>query len=88
MQTQPDPLAGVTTAPPPLRDEAVPDPRSGYVWVGGYWDWINGRHFWVSGRWFPERRGYHWQPSHWILRDSRWHFLAGGWATDSSAEAG
>ena len=26
------------TAPPPLRVEAVPAPRHGYVWVPGYWD--------------------------------------------------
>ena len=74
--------AGVEVAPPPSRDEPVPDPRPGYAWIPGYWDWRGARHVWTVGRWMPERRGYHWQRHRWVLREGRWYLQAGGWASD------
>ena len=41
--------------PPPVRYEAVPAPRLGYVWVPGYWEWRGRRQVWVSGGWILER---------------------------------
>lgn len=65
--------------PPPVRYEAVPVPRRGYVWVPGYWDWRGRRHVWVSGAWVRERSGYAYQPHRWIERDGRWQFERGRW---------
>jgi hypothetical protein len=76
-------LAGVVVdvevAPPPVRVEAVPGPRVGYVWVPGYWDWRGHEHVWVTGRWMHERRGWHYVPEHWVQVGPRWHFEAGHW---------
>ena len=38
-------------APPPMRYEAVPAPRRGYVWAPGYWRPQGHRHAWVAGHW-------------------------------------
>jgi hypothetical protein len=77
-------LAGVVVdvevAPPPVRVEAVPGPRAGYVWVPGYWDWRGHEHVWVTGRWMHERRGWHYVPEHWVQVGPRWHFEPGRWA--------
>jgi len=77
-----DPQSGVRVAPPPARDEPMPEPRAGYVWVPGFWDWGNGRHVWMVGHWIAERRGYHWQRNRWIMREGRWYLQTGGWTAD------
>lgn len=82
MQLFNDHSVALDVAPPPSRDEPVPEPRAGYVWVPGYWDWVNERYFWVAGRWFPERRGYHWLRHRWIFREGRWYLATGGWMAD------
>ncbi len=40
----------VRVAPPPDRYEVVGvAPTPGYVWFGGYWEWVGGRHVWREG---------------------------------------
>ena len=68
------------TAPPPLRVEAVPAPRAGYVWAPGYWDLEGGHHVWRTGHWERERVGYSWVAPTWVQRDNRWYFEQGRWA--------
>jgi len=41
--------------PPPPRYEVIPEPRSGYVWSGGHWQWSGNRHVWIAGNWQAER---------------------------------
>jgi hypothetical protein len=69
----------IEVRPPPARVVVVPDPRVGYVWAPGYWQWDGRRHVWVEGRWLRERRGWHWVPAHWEERRERWHFEPGHW---------
>ncbi len=69
----------VRVAPPALRVEVAPEPRPGYLWVEGHWDWRNGRHEWVGGTWVRERHGYIYNPARWEERDGRWHLDRGGW---------
>jgi len=69
----------VEIAPPDLRVEPVPEPRRGYVWVPGYWEWRNRHHVWISGRWLRERKGYHWVPDGWVEHNGRWHREYGRW---------
>src|SRR6185436_11247156 len=69
----------VRVAPPPPREEVVPEPRRGYVWVNGYWDYSGKRHRWVKGKWVKERRGYHYAQPNWVERDGRWHLDRGNW---------
>ncbi|HEY2144477.1 MAG TPA: YXWGXW repeat-containing protein [Steroidobacteraceae bacterium] len=70
----------IDVAPPVLRVETVPQPRPGYVWAPGYWDWRGHDHVWVGGRWIGERYGYHWVPDRWEQRGPHWHHNPGHWA--------
>lgn len=80
----------VNVAPPPLRYEVVPQPRYGYVWTPGYWDWRaygknyrNGyRHVWVNGYWVGERRGYYYQPHRWVQNNGAWILERSRWDRD------
>ena len=67
------------TAPPPVRFEAVPAARRGYLWVPGYWNARNNRHVWQAGHWERERAGYRYNPPAWTQRDNRWQFERGRW---------
>src|ERR1700689_5601547 len=50
--------AVVTVAPPAPQVEVVGvAPTPGYVWFGGYWNWVGGPHVWVGGHWGPGRPG-------------------------------
>lgn len=66
-------------APPPPRAEAAPEPRRGYVWVQGHWEWRNRHHQWVQGSWLRERRGYHYNQPTWSERNGRWTMDRGQW---------
>jgi hypothetical protein len=66
-------------APPAQRYEAVPAPRSGYVWAPGYWRWEDQRHVWAPGRWMTARPGYYWVADRWQPREGRHHYEAGHW---------
>jgi hypothetical protein len=71
-----------TGVPPPApRVEAVPPPRSGYVWVAGHWGWRNGAHVWIPGHWTAARKGYNWVPAHWVeMPNGHWRYVDGHWA--------
>ena len=63
----------VAVAPPAPQYEAVGvAPVAGYIWIGGFWNWVGGRHVWVGGHWEAPRPGYHWVPH-------RWEPVGGGW---------
>jgi hypothetical protein len=66
-------------APPPPRQEAVPNARRGYVWVPGYWNARGNRHVWQAGHWERSRAGYSYAQPNWIQRDNRWQFERGRW---------
>ena len=70
----------VTTAPPPPRVEVygVP-PQPGFIWIGGYWNWVGGRHEWVGGHWEAPRRGYRYVPHRWVHERDGWHLSEGHW---------
>ena len=75
---------GVRSAPPSPRSETVPEPRRGYHWVPGHWEWRsdNRRYKWVSGHWVRERRGYVYRQPSWEERNGRWHMTRGSWDRD------
>jgi hypothetical protein len=73
--------AVVTVAPPAPQVEVIGvAPVPGYVWFGGYWDWVGGRHVWVGGHWGPGRPGYHWVPHAWVHAGGGWRMAPGHWA--------
>ena len=71
----------VPVAPPPLPQEIIGvAPAVGYIWIGGYWNWVGGRHVWVPGRWEAPRPGYHWVPHRWVQAGPHWRLTGGYWA--------
>jgi WXXGXW repeat (2 copies) len=70
----------VMVAPPAPRVEVVGvAPNPGYVWIGGYWNWVGGRHVWVPGRWDRGRAGYHWESHAWVREGDGWRMRPGHW---------
>jgi hypothetical protein len=69
----------IGSAPPAPRYEAIPAPRSGYVWAPGYWNLQNDRHVWMEGRWEPVRSGYQYQRAEWERQNDGWRLNRGGW---------
>lgn len=73
--------AVITVAPPVPQIEVVGvAPTPGYVWFGGYWDWVGGRHVWIGGHWGPGRAGYRWVPHTWVRYGGGWRMHPGYWA--------
>src|SRR5829696_1586910 len=72
----------VRVAPPPPRQEVVPEARRGYLWVPGYWDWRGRRHVWVNGHWERARRGYAYRAPEWVQEGDRWRLRRGAWDRD------
>ncbi len=76
----------IKVAPPAVRVERAPAPRSDMIWIPGYWDWQHHRHVWVEGRWERDRPGYRWERSQWVSHNGRWILVRGYWTkTHSSA---
>ena len=72
--------------PPATRYEAVPAPRSGYVWAPGYWRWQNERHVWTTGHWIEERPGSRWVADRWEPREGRHYYSPGHWETAAARD--
>ena len=69
----------LNVAPPPVRYEAVPAARHGYVWSPGYWNAQNNKHVWKSGHWEHDRAGYRYAQPTWSQHDDRWQLNRGHW---------
>lgn len=70
----------VGVAPPPPQAEVYgPPPAVGYVWIGGYWNWVGHRHVWVNGHWAAPRPGYGWVPHRWAPVRGGWRHEPGHW---------
>ncbi|GAA4027261.1 YXWGXW repeat-containing protein [Actimicrobium antarcticum] len=69
----------IGNAPPPVRYEVVPQPRRGYEWAPGYWNWSGQRHVWSRGHWERSRPGYQYMRPEWRQDGERWRLERGGW---------
>ena len=67
-----------TVAPPPPRAESV-QPRGGYVWVSGRWNWANGNWAWVDGHWEREKANQAWVAGRWELQGNYYVWIDGRW---------
>ena len=67
------------SAPPPARYEAIPAPRSGYVWSSGYWNAKGHNHVWQAGHWERQRPGYQLAQPTWTQHDNRWQLERAHW---------
>lgn len=73
---------GINIGPPPIRIEATPPYRAGYIWVPGYWEWRYNRHHWVRGHYLRDRHHHHYVHPRWDRRGNRWHYSPGRWDSD------
>lgn len=70
----------VAVAPPAPQQEYIgAPPVAGYIWIGGFWNWVGGRHVWVSGRWDAPRPGHYWVPHRWEPVAGQWRLAPGRW---------
>ena len=70
----------VSAAPPAPRHEAMPGPRSGWVWAPGHWEWRGGEYAWVEGHWLRERAGFEYREPRWVQRaDGSWYLVGNNW---------
>lgn len=72
----------VVNVPPPAPQYEVvgPPPVVGYIWIGGFWNWIGNRHVWVGGRWDAPRQGHAYVPHRWRQDGNRgWRSEPGRW---------
>jgi hypothetical protein len=74
----PPPVSGPTSAPPAPRDERV-QPRAGFVWARGHYEWRNNAYTWIPGHWERARAGHRWNDGRWEQRGSAWIWVEGGW---------
>lgn len=72
--------APMVIAPPPPQVEAIGQPPGvGYIWIGGYWNWVGNRHVWMPGHWDRGRPGYRWDPHRWERGHNGWERRGGEW---------
>jgi len=70
----------VDVAPPaPEAEYYGSPPVAGYLWIGGYWNWVGNRHIWVGGHWEAPRPGYHYVPHTWVRAGTGWRLHQGHW---------
>ena len=77
----------ITDAPPEPKQETY-EPRSGYVWVRGHWNWQGGQYVWMAGHWERERAGYAWADGSWQQRNNQWVWVEGTWNTHTDGAHG
>jgi len=84
--TTPSIAAEITSdvAPPPARVERF-EPRDGYIWAAGYWEWRGRSYHWVSGTYLLEHRGAHWVADRWEPVGPHWQHVAGHWSSEARA---
>ena len=70
----------VAAAPPAPQVEVYgAPPVAGYIWIGGFWNWVGGRHVWVGGHWEAPRPGYYWSPHRWVPVAGGYRLAPGHW---------
>jgi WXXGXW repeat (2 copies) len=74
----------LNAGPPADRYERAPEPRNGYVWSPGYWDYRNNAHVWVAGTSIQARDGYVYTPRRWAQREGRWNLQPDSWHRPSN----
>jgi hypothetical protein len=76
-----DHYRGYGEGPPAPRYTRV-QPRTGYVWVEGRYNWEYNQWVWMPGHYERARVGYRWVDGNWDQRDGRWAWREGRWDRD------
>jgi len=73
----------VMVAPPAARIEVISEPPTpGFVWLGGYWNWVGDRYEWAPGHWEARHPGRHWVTHQWVRQGDGWRMKPGHWQRD------
>ncbi len=67
--------------PPPRKQAAVAHSRPGFIWVGGYWEWleITGTYRWRPGRFIKARRNWEYRRAAYVRKGNRWYYVRPHW---------
>ena len=71
----------VNSAPPPEKVEAghPAAPGFGYIWVAGYWDYLDGNYIWRDGRWVQGKPDYEYVRARYEFDGKTWLFHRPHW---------
>ena len=82
----------VSSQPPPEKAEGTrpSSPGFGYIWVGGYWDYLDGNYIWRDGRWVQGKPDYEYVRARYDNNGKTWVFHRPHWkrrqkATEAAA---
>jgi len=72
----------VRDAPPPEKTETADKPAApgmGYIWVAGYWDYLDGNYVWRDGRWVQAKPDYEYVRARYEYDGKSWLFHRPHW---------
>jgi hypothetical protein len=72
----------VREAPPAEKEEAKDHPSApgfGYIWVAGYWDYLDGNYVWRDGRWVLAKPDYEYVRARYEFDGKAWLFHRPHW---------
>ena len=71
----------VNSQPPPEKAEGTRPaaPGFGYIWVGGYWDYLDGNYIWRDGRWVQGKPDYEYVRARYDYDGKSWVFHRPHW---------
>ncbi|HEY2747792.1 MAG TPA: YXWGXW repeat-containing protein [Polyangia bacterium] len=71
----------VNSAPPAEKAEGARPaaPGYGYIWVGGYWDYLDGNYIWRDGRWVQGKPDYEYVRARYEFDGKAWVFHRPHW---------
>ena len=79
----------VSSQPPPEKAEGnrPAAPGFGYIWVGGYWDYLDGNYIWRDGSWKQGKPDYEYVRARYEYDGKSWVFHRPHWKRRQHAEA-
>ena len=71
----------VNSPPPAEKTEGARPaaPGYGYIWVGGYWDYLDGNYIWRDGRWVQGKPDYEYVRARYEYDGKAWVFHRPHW---------
>ena len=71
----------VSSQPPPEKAEGTRPsaPGYGFIWVAGYWDYLDGNYIWRDGRWVQGKPDYEYVRARYEFDGKSWVFHRPHW---------
>ena len=77
-------------SPPPAEKGEASRPSApgfGYIWVAGYWDYLDGNYIWRDGRWVQGKQDYEYVRARYEYDGKAWVFHRPHWKRRQRAAA-